>query len=315
MQEFVLKTAPTAEAASANAGNKTMTASAAIQRLCDWARAQLGYHEGSNNWNKYAETPGLSEMYGWTPQNQPWCDVFVDAGFIECFGLPLACALTYQPMGAGSALCRQSAQYYRERGAFTTTPQEGDQIFFYSGGDINHTGIVIAVNGGTVVTVEGNSSDAVSQRTYSLGAGHIAGYGRPNWAALDGQTVPDAPDVKPVKRSILKKGMSGEDVLELQQALKDLGYYKGYVDGEYGMGTFTAVAKFQEAHGLEIDGEAGPVTLSVIESVRETETDKEAESSEKDPVELTADLLLTYLRSSEFQEGFREYVKNSLAAD
>lgn len=33
----------------------------------------------------------------------------------------------------------------------------------------------------------------------------------------------------------------------------------------------------------------------------------------KDPVELACDLLLAYLRSNEFQEGFSEYVKNSLA--
>ena len=33
----------------------------------------------------------------------------------------------------------------------------------------------------------------------------------------------------------------------------------------------------------------------------------------KDPVELACDLLLAYLRSVEFQEGFSEYVKNSLA--
>ena len=32
-----------------------------------------------------------------------------------------------------------------------------------------------------------------------------------------------------------------------------------------------------------------------------------------DPVELACDLLLAYLRSNEFQEGFSEYVKNSLA--
>lgn len=33
----------------------------------------------------------------------------------------------------------------------------------------------------------------------------------------------------------------------------------------------------------------------------------------QDPVELVADLLLSYLQTSEFREGFSEYVKNSLA--
>lgn len=76
-----------------------MSAEEAKCKLCAWAISQVGYSEGPNNWQKYAENADLQAMYGWKPQNQPWCDVFVDSGFISCFGLENACKMTYQPMG------------------------------------------------------------------------------------------------------------------------------------------------------------------------------------------------------------------------
>lgn len=161
-----------------------MTIQEARRRLLTCALSYLGYSEGSNNWNKFAENADLRAMYGWYPQNQPWCDIFVDAVFIEAFGLDLACGLTYQPKGAGSALCSASANYYKQHNAWYGSPEEGDQVFFYSGGDINHTGIVENVSGGTVNTIEGNSSDSVARRSYSVGSEYIAGYGRPNWSLI-----------------------------------------------------------------------------------------------------------------------------------
>ena len=46
----------------------------------------------------------------------------------------------------------------------------------------------------------------------------------------------------------------------LQQRLKDLGYYNGVVDGQYGSGTVTAVQSFQSMNSLTADGVAGPAT-------------------------------------------------------
>ena len=142
-----------------------MTIQEAKNKLVNWCLEQVGYTEGANNWNKYA--PKWTAAGGWNAQNQPWCDLFTDVAFIECFGVAAACAMTYQPMGAGSALCKQSAQSYKGNGAFYQRPEVGDQVFFYASGDINHTGIVIRVVGGSIVTVEGNSSDQVAERCYS----------------------------------------------------------------------------------------------------------------------------------------------------
>lgn len=258
----------------------SITADAAKNKLCAWAMSQVGYHEGDGNSNKYADTPGLSEMYGWVPQNQPWCDVFVDSGFIACFGLEKACKMTYQPMGAGSALCRQSAQYYKDNGAFYKRPEIGDQVFFYASGDINHTGIVVRVDGGSVHTVEGNSSDMVAERVYSVSDSKIAGYGRPDWAVVEGKDIDvpstdhigdaagkvDEPRFYALRLPYLSRGSFGELVAAVQTLLILEGYPCGPdgADGDFGQNTETAVRKFQEQLGLTVDGIVGPETGAAL---------------------------------------------------
>lgn len=53
----------------------------------------------------------------------------------------------------------------------------------------------------------------------------------------------------PLYRDILG-GDSGEDVSALQEELRSLGYYRGVVDGKYGVGTAQAVEQLYAAHGL-----------------------------------------------------------------
>ncbi len=59
---------------------------------------------------------------------------------------------------------------------------------------------------------------------------------------------------------ILRPNAEGEAVARLQQALTQLGYYTGTVDGKYGTGTENAVRAFQSAFGLKVDGKAGSAT-------------------------------------------------------
>lgn len=51
---------------------------------------------------------------------------------------------------------------------------------------------------------------------------------------------------------------------QIQQKLKDLGYYFGSVDGIYGNATRNAVIAFQKANGLTADGVAGPKTIAAL---------------------------------------------------
>jgi len=54
------------------------------------------------------------------------------------------------------------------------------------------------------------------------------------------------------------------NVHAVQLALQKLGYYDGYLDGDYGNQTHNAVYKFQKANGLDADGSAGPMTQPVL---------------------------------------------------
>lgn len=51
---------------------------------------------------------------------------------------------------------------------------------------------------------------------------------------------------------------------QVQQKLKDLGYYKGAVDGIFGSQTIQAVKNFQRDYGLKVDGIVGTKTLNAL---------------------------------------------------
>lgn len=58
-----------------------------------------------------------------------------------------------------------------------------------------------------------------------------------------------------------KYGSRGNEVRQIQSKLKQLGFYKGSIDGIYGTNTQKAVISFQKSCGLKADGIAGPKTL------------------------------------------------------
>ncbi len=64
--------------------------------------------------------------------------------------------------------------------------------------------------------------------------------------------------------ALSKMGATGKEVVEIQNALKEKGYYMGAVDGIYGTGTRNAVIAFQKDNGLTADGVVGSKTLSAL---------------------------------------------------
>lgn len=63
-----------------------------------------------------------------------------------------------------------------------------------------------------------------------------------------------------------------EDVIRLQEMLRDLGYYNGAIrTGTFGAITGKGVAKFQKANGLEATEVADPETRALLESLWEKE--------------------------------------------
>ena len=66
--------------------------------------------------------------------------------------------------------------------------------------------------------------------------------------------------------SMLSSGSTGEEVKRMQRRLKELGFYEGEIDGDFGKGTKNAVMVFQKQHNLTADGIAGQVTLARLYS-------------------------------------------------
>ena len=266
-----------------------MTLQEAVNKLLDTARAEMNYHEGYNNYIKYAQGSWDNQFYGWELQNQPWCDVFVDWCFCQTFGLQTGAAMTYQTIGSGSALCSTSASFYEKNNSFYNYPQPGDQVFFFNNGAINHTGLVESVVGSgaswtSFTTIEGNSSDQVARRTYNRGNNKVAGFGRPKWSLVAQgnfvqntstqqkkstttviQTTPKKyqPYTYNIKINLLKKGDYGPQVSSMQSLLNAKGF-KCKVDGKFEDNTFKALKDFQTKAGIEIDGEFGQEAFTAL---------------------------------------------------
>lgn len=64
--------------------------------------------------------------------------------------------------------------------------------------------------------------------------------------------------------TLLKTGMSGGTVSELQSRLAAKGFDPGGVDGVFGPLTEAAVRQFQGANGLVVDGIVGPATWAAL---------------------------------------------------
>ena len=65
-------------------------------------------------------------------------------------------------------------------------------------------------------------------------------------------------------QALSKYGSNSDEVRQIQQKLKNWGYYNGAVDGIFGSKTLNAVKLFQQKNGLKVDGVAGPKTLAAM---------------------------------------------------
>lgn len=163
------------------------------EKLISIARAEIGYKEketdsqldnptanaGDANYTKYARDLAAAGYYQASKQGYAWCDMFVDWCFLKLCGSKAKAEDMICQTGLYGAGCEWSAKYYKQQNRFfTSNPQPGDQIFF---NDYAHTGIVEKIANGVITTIEGNTSNMVARRTYSIGSGAIDGYGRPKY--------------------------------------------------------------------------------------------------------------------------------------
>ena len=89
-------------------------------------------------------------------------------------------------------------------------------------------------------------------------------------AALPSEAAAQAATANPVVASA-SGGSTGKvsikpSTREIQQALKNAGFYQGQVDGKLGQQTRDAVKEFQRVHGLKDDGVVGKQTWNKLSS-------------------------------------------------
>lgn len=164
------------------------------------ALAEVGYLEKKSNSNLDSKTANAGsanytkygrDMHKLYPSIMDfpaaWCDTFVDWCFQKAYGVSNAKGLLG---GNFNDYTPSSAQLYKNKGAWGTTPKIGAQIFFKNSTRICHTGIVYNFDDKYVYTIEGNTSGAsgviangggVCKKKYALTYSKIAGYGYPNY--------------------------------------------------------------------------------------------------------------------------------------
>lgn len=150
------------------------------QNIIDTALAEVGVTEYPPNSNRVKYN---DEYYGQSVSGSayPWCCVFVWWVFAQ-----------HDPcLVKKTASCQDLGNWFNAQGRWHSNPQVGDVVFFkFNTNDrwTNHVGIVKAINGAVIETIEGNTSvnsddngGAVMIRQRSS---NIVGYGRPAYSEM-----------------------------------------------------------------------------------------------------------------------------------
>lgn len=134
------------------------------RQLVNIAKSQLGNEGGEKFWS----------WYGFTSREE-WCACFVSwcadqAGLIQSGAVPKF------------SLCMDGKNWFQNQGKWQgagSMPSPGAIVFFdwEHDGTCDHVGIVERCDGTTVYTIEGNSGDAVKERSYAISSNSIMGYG------------------------------------------------------------------------------------------------------------------------------------------
>ena len=112
------------------------------------------------------------------------------------------------------------------------------------------------------LTQDGVAGVTTQQALYSDFAVSIA-TPAPTETPMPGTPAPIVLSTSPSLQT-LKTGSKGDLVKALQTKLRELGYYTGTIDGDYGSSTASAVKEYQSRNGLTADGVAGEKTLTKL---------------------------------------------------
>lgn len=259
-----------------------------LRRLvCDTARSYLGCRESDGSHrgiiDRYNAISPLPRGYR-MGYSDPWCAAFVSAVGAQC-GLA---GILFPECSCDAMIAKYKAAGRWEEQDFAV-PKEGEVIFYdwqdEGAGDCrggaDHVGIVSSVTGSVLCVIEGNSSDAVGERSIHIDARFIRGYGQPDYASMateedapakEREAAPVSPAPAPVSVSVsvtlpqLARGAKGETVRAAQLLLIGRGCRCGTwgADGDFGAATQGAVQSFQRGRQLAVDGVVGAQTWRAL---------------------------------------------------
>ena len=186
---------------------------------CDYAEEQVGYTEGYNNWNKYADELDSINYYEGCgkKQNLPWCCSYVNDCILHGCTTNTdpkwtAFYVMYQRTPNLSAVVSNMADYFKDNDAYFTSTQElerGDIVFFQNDDGLCHVGICVDWDDSGFYTCEGNKGDSVQKCYYGFGevGGYVAGFGRPRYDAWspDGDNDDSKDDTEPTPEPVVEK--------------------------------------------------------------------------------------------------------------
>ena len=108
------------------------------------------------------------------------------------------------------------------------------------------------------------------------------------------EPTPTAAPVWVIPKSKVENGSEGEDAKNVQTRLKDLGYYRGKVDGKFGRASVNALKSFQTNNGLKPDGIAGKSTYEKLYSADAIPFTVETPTPEPTPTPTTSSKSTTW---------------------
>lgn len=180
------------------------------QKIIDIAKSEIGTSEnplGSSNvkYNTWYYGHAVSGA------NYPWCAVFISwcanqAGISTNMIPKTASVSNLQSFFINQGL-------YKNKGY---TPSPGD-IMIQKANGASHTGLVIESNGATFSTIEGNTSNKVAKRSYSLNDNRLSGFGTPQYIETQSAET-QTKETKETKEinSVVIKSISGAGSIKRQ---------------------------------------------------------------------------------------------------
>lgn len=245
-----------------------------IDKILTVAIGEIGYKEKASNSNLDSKTANSGsanytkygrDLRAWVPEaggiyglNYEWCDQFVDWCFIKALGKDRAKTLLY----GWSAYTPTSAQYFKNKGRYDKNPKRGDIIFFKQS-RICHTGLVESVNGNTVNTIEGNSSNQVIRHSYNYKTStYVDGFAHPAYSDTTETKTTSSTIPKGTSKTIVATGTVTADVLNVRvwagTEYKKLTSYPSITEGtKVNIGGYVLDSKGAKWYYVRIDGSKG----------------------------------------------------------